>query len=80
MAKEEKKSILEDALTDYKQIQEAAKASAAKKLADEFPDKFNDLLKEEIDKNNNKSEKEPYKKVNDEESNQLDESEEKNTQ
>ena len=37
------------------------------------------MLKEELNNNKNKSEKEPYKKVKNEESNQLDESEEKNT-
>jgi len=81
MAKEEKKSIIENALADYKQIQEAAENNAAKKLAKEFPEKFNDLLKEEINnKNNNNSEKEPYKKVENKESNNLDESEDKNTE
>jgi hypothetical protein len=80
MAKEEKKSIIENALADYKQIQEAAENNAAKKLAKEFPEKFNDLLKEEINNKNNNSEKEPYKKVENKESNNLDESEDKNTE
>ena len=40
MAKEEKKSIIEDALTDYREIQEAAEANAAKKLAGKFPNQF----------------------------------------
>ena len=31
MAEENKKSIIEDALTEYKQIQEAAEANASKK-------------------------------------------------
>lgn len=76
MAKEEKKSIIEDALTDYKQIQEAAEATAAKKLAGKFPNQFQNLLKEELNKNT--SDKEPYKKVEDKESTKLDESENAN--
>lgn len=76
MAKEEKKSIIADALTDYKQIQEAAEINARKKLAESFPDKFQDLLKEELNNKSN-SEKEPYKKVVNEESTVLDESEDK---
>jgi len=75
MAKEEKKSIIEDALTDYNQIQEAAEANAAKKLADKFPNHFRNLLKEELNKT---SEKEPYKKVDTKESTKLDESENAN--
>jgi hypothetical protein len=78
MAKEEKKSIIEDALTDYKQIQEAAEANAAKKLADKFPNQFSNLLKEELNNNKDTSEKEPYKKVDIKESKKLDESEKAN--
>ena len=78
MAKEEKKSIIEDALTDYKQIQEAAEASAAKKLAEQFPEKFQSFLNEEIKNNKTNSEKEPYKKVDDQESKKLDESDSTN--
>jgi hypothetical protein len=62
------KSILKEALTDYNEIMEAADANAKKKLAEEFPDKFNNLLKEEINKNK-KSVKESYKKLDDAESN-----------
>ena len=77
MAKEDK-SILKDALTDYNEIKEAAEITASKKLADEFPEKFQNLLKEELKKNKSKnSEKESYKKIDKvEESNILDESEE----
>ena len=64
--KDEKKSIIKEALTDYQEIMEAADANAKKKLAEEFPDKFNNLLKEEINKNK-KSVKESYKKLDDEE-------------
>ncbi len=62
MEKNNNKSILKDALSDYNQIMEAAKANATKKLAEQFPEKFGELLKEEI-KNNKKSVKESYKKV-----------------
>jgi hypothetical protein len=67
-----KKSILKEAITDYKQIQEAADKAAKEKLANEFPDKFRNLVKEELDNNNKKSAKESYKK--------LDESDNKNTE
>jgi len=73
----DKKSILKEALTDYEEIMEAADANAKKKLAEEFPDKFNNLLKEEINKNK-KSAKESYKKLDKvEESEESDETEEK---
>jgi hypothetical protein len=58
----DKKSILKEALTDYNEIMEAAKANAKNKLAEEFPDNFNNLLKEEL-QNKNKSAKESYKKL-----------------
>ena len=68
----EKKSIIKDAITDYKQIQEAAEKVAKDKLSTEFPDKFKNLVKEELNNNNNnKSAKESYKKI--------DESDEKNS-
>lgn len=57
----DKKSIVKEALTDYNAIREAADANAKKKLAEEFPDKFNKILKEELNKN--KSAKESYKKL-----------------
>lgn len=72
MANEKKTSIIKEALTEYNEIREAADANAKKKLAEEFPDKFNNLLKEEINKN--KSKKESYKKLDDaEESEKSDE-------
>jgi hypothetical protein len=58
----DKKSIVREALTDYNEIMEAAKANAKNKLAEEFPDNFSNLLKEEI-QNKNKSAKESYKKL-----------------
>ena len=69
----EKKSIIKDAITDYKQIQEAAEKVAKDKLSSEFPNEFKKLVKEELGNNNNnkKSAKESYKK--------LDESDDKNT-
>ena len=73
----DKKSIMKEALTDYKEIMEAADANAKKKLAEEFPEKFNNLLKEEINKNK-KSVKESYKKLDDEkESEESDDAEDK---
>ncbi|MFW6243187.1 MAG: hypothetical protein ACOC2W_03415, partial [bacterium] len=62
MEKENNTSIIKEALTDYNAIMEAADANAKKKLAEEFPEKFNNLLKEEIT-NNDKSDKESYKKI-----------------
>ena len=60
--KDEKKSIIKEALSDYNEIMEAADANAMKKLAKEFPEKFNNLLKEEL-QTKNKLAKESYKKV-----------------
>jgi hypothetical protein len=60
--KDEKKSIIKEALTDYQEIMDAADANAKKKLAEEFPEKFSNLLKEELNKNK-KSAKESYKKL-----------------
>ena len=72
----EKKSILKDALTDYNEIMEAAKANAKKKLAEEFPNEFQNLLKEELDKKNKKEDKESKVKLDgNKESKKLDESE-----
>ena len=62
MANDKKSSIIKEALTDYNAIREAADANAKKKLAEEFPEKFNDLLKEEL-QNKNKTKKESYKKL-----------------
>ncbi len=58
----DKKSIIKEALTDYNAIRDAAEANAKKKLAEEYPEKFNNLIKEEINKN---KAKESYKKVDD---------------
>ena len=60
--KDDKKSIMQEALIDFKDIQEAAEANAKKKLAEEFPKEFNNILKEELNKNK-KSAKESYKKL-----------------
>lgn len=57
----DKKSIVKEALSDYNAIKEAAVANAKKKLSEEFPDNFNKLLKEELNKN--KSTKESYRKI-----------------
>ena len=71
----DKKSIIKEALIDMKDIQEAAEANAKKKLAEEFPEKFNNLLKEELNKNK-KSAKESYKKLDeDKESEKSDDTE-----
>jgi len=68
-------SIIKEALSDYNSIMEAADANAKKKLAEEFPEKFNNLLKEEL-QNKNKSAKESYKKIDEtKESKKIDESE-----
>jgi hypothetical protein len=78
MGKDNKKSIIQDALIDHKAITEAAEVNAQKKLAEKFPDKFQEILKEEAN-NNTKSENESYKKIDDKkESNILDESDDKN--
>lgn len=61
MTNDNKSSIIKEALTDYKAIKEAADTNAMKKLAEEFPEKFNTLLKEEL-QNKNKA-KESYKKL-----------------
>lgn len=70
----EKKSIIKEALTDYQEIMDAADANAKKKLAEEFPEKFNNLLKEEINKNK-KSAKESYKKLDEGKESEKDETE-----
>jgi ActR/RegA family two-component response regulator len=62
MKDEKKSSIIKEAIIDYDAITEAAKIEAKNKLANEFPDNFNKLLKEEINKN---KAKESYKKLDD---------------
>ena len=75
MKDDKKTSIIKEALTDYNKIVEAAEGNAKKKLAEEYPDKFNKLIKEEL-QNKNKTAKESYKKIDEvQESNVLDESE-----
>ncbi len=59
MKDDKKTSIIKDALTDYNAIKEAAEANAKQKLAEEFPEKFNRLLKEELQDKNKKG----YKKI-----------------
>jgi hypothetical protein len=49
--KDEKNSIVKEALVDYKDIQQAADANAKRRLADEFPKEFKNILKEELNKN-----------------------------
>ena len=49
--KEERKSIIKEALIDMKDIQQAADTNAKKRLADEFPKEFSNILKEELNKN-----------------------------
>lgn len=54
--KDEKKSkIITDAITDYQNIMESAQEVAKQKLAEEYSEKFNSLLNEEIFKNKNKA-------------------------
>jgi len=60
MKEEKKSSIIKEALIDFNTITEAADANAKKRLAEEFPDSFNKLLKEELNKN---KAKESYKKL-----------------
>lgn len=47
---DDKKSLLKEALIQYQEIKEAANALASKKLAEEFPEKFNKYLNEELNK------------------------------
>lgn len=68
MKDDKKTSIIKEALTDYNAIVEAADANAKKKLAEEFPEKFNNLLKEELQNKNKKG----YKKIEEPEENKED--------
>jgi len=73
---DKKSSIIKDALIDHNAIVEAAEANAKKKLAEEFPEKFNNLLKEELQNKNKKTVKESYKKIDEaKESKELDDPE-----
>ena len=49
-----KKSILEEAVIELKSIMEVADKSAKDRMAKELPEKFEALLKEEINKNKEK--------------------------
>jgi len=73
MKEDKKSSVIKEALVEFKEIQEAAVANAKKNLAEKYPEQFNNLLKEELNKN--KSAKESYKKLdeNKEETEKLDE-------
>ena len=62
MKDDKKTSVIKEALVEYQEIQEAAVANAKKTLAETFPEKFNELLKEELNKNKS-AKKESYKKL-----------------
>jgi len=61
MKEEKKTSVIKEALLEFNEIQEAAVANAKKNLAEKYPEQFNNLLKEELNKNKNA--KESYKKI-----------------
>ena len=61
MKNDKKSSVIKEALIEFNEIQEVAVANAKKNLAETYPKKFNDLLKEELNKN--KTTKESYKKI-----------------
>jgi len=74
MKDDKKSSVIKEALIEFNEIQEAAVANAKKNLAETYPEKFNELLKEEINKN--KKTKESYKKIDEnKETEKLEESE-----
>ena len=76
MKDDKKTSVIKEALVEYNEIQEAAVANAKQNLANKFPEQFNELLKEELNKNK-KSAKESYKKVDEgKETEKLDEANE----
>lgn len=52
-----KNTILKEAMIEHKQIVDAANIAAQKKLAEQFPEKFSQFLKEELDTDNNKEDK-----------------------
>lgn len=62
MKDDNKSSVIKEALTEYNEIREAAEANANKNLANKFPEEFNNLLKEELNKNKTTKES-SYKKV-----------------
>jgi len=61
MKDDKKSSVIKEALVEFAEIQEAAVANAKKNLAETYPNEFNNLLKEELNKN--KKTKESYKKI-----------------
>jgi hypothetical protein len=61
MKDDKKSSVIKEALVEFEEIQEAAVANAKKNLAEKYPEQFNNLLKEELNKN--KKTKESYKKI-----------------
>jgi len=61
MKEDKKSSVIKEALIEFTEIQEAAVANAKKNLAEKYPEQFNNLLKEELNKN--KKTKESYKKI-----------------
>jgi len=62
MKDDKKTSVIKEALIEFDEIREAAVANAKKNLAETFPEKFNELLKEELNKNKS-AKKESYKKL-----------------
>jgi hypothetical protein len=72
----EKKTLLQEAILEYDEIVKNAEAIALKKTAEEFPEKFNSLLKEELNKKNKKSEE--IKDDENENTESLDDTNEKN--
>jgi len=61
MENTKKTSVIKEALLEFDKIQNVAIANAKKRLAEQNPEKFNTILKEELNKN--KSGKESYKKI-----------------
>jgi len=61
MKDDKKQSVIKEALLEFTEIQDAAVANAKKNLAEKYPEQFNNLLKEELNKN--KTAKESYKKL-----------------
>jgi len=67
MKDDKKKSIIKEAISDYEEIMEAADVNAKQKLAKEFPEKFNNLFKDELE---DKKKKSSYKKINENKTNE----------
>lgn len=62
--KKEKITIVDEAIADLKKIREAADKNAVERLKKELPEKFEALLKEELNKSKKESVKESVKDVN----------------